>query len=658
MMATCTLSDLENTLQSLSFKTPIPQFPSSAPLDRPVDLIRIYLADLLHAIIECEQTAAYSSIGLSTDPNHGDLTVTMPRLVPGAKGARAAEVANDILTRFIPNPLFGLPFLDGISLRFFLKLGELPRIFIPYILERTSHYGLPHEKIAKKVLVEFSSPNISSDFQAKHLRSTILGSFISKLYASMGCTVTKINYLGDWGKDIALLGVGWEKFGSAEEFEKDPASHLLEVYHKIHEMFLPEQLESKKARDEAKKNGQDEAEVTAEIEGKGLFAERNAFFKRMEDGDAEALALAKKIRDVNIANYTKFYARLGLDFDEYSGESQVNHDIITEIEQILKDKGISEESGGACIINMKKLGAKSGTERVRDRTGSSTYFVRYLATVLERSRKHDFDKMIFVAADRSGLFGHMVKVFEAMDMAELAAKLEHVQFNDASHMAEKLGQGYQPQGILDQCETAVSEALQADEEKAKLLATPGIGGKSLGITALLAQELSTKRGTEHAFDVPAMASFKSGTGLDFQYQYAKLCAILREHPYSADTKDEELKTLDDEEHTSLLLTLGQYPELLQASYQSHEPSAIMSYLHTVVDKLSDCMEDEDEDEEGKEDDGGEDQEDMIEPSDKVSRAQSALYEVTRIVLENAMTLLGLDPVASTQPPRADTPLAA
>lgn len=98
-MATCTLSDLENTLQSLSFKTPIPQFPSSAPLDRPVDLIRIYLADLLHAIIECEQTAAYSSIGLSTDPNHGDLTVTMPRLVPGAKGARAAEVANDILTR-------------------------------------------------------------------------------------------------------------------------------------------------------------------------------------------------------------------------------------------------------------------------------------------------------------------------------------------------------------------------------------------------------------------------------------------------------------------------------------------------------------------------------------------------------------------------------
>lgn len=471
----------------------------------------------------------------------------------------------------------------------------------------------------------------------------------------MGCTVTKINYLGDWGKDIALLGVGWEKFGSKEEFEKDPASHLLEVYHKIHELFLPEQLESKKARDEAKKNGQDEAEVTAEIEGKGLFAERNAFFKRMEDGDEQALALAKKIRDVNIANYTKFYARLGLDFDEYSGESQVNHDIITEIEQILKDKGISEESGGACIINMKKWGAKSGTERVRDRTGSSTYFVRYLATVLERSRKQQFDKMIFVAADRSGLFAHMVKVFEAMGMSELAAKLEHVQFNDTSHMAEKLGQGYQPHGILDQCEQAVSEVLQSEEEKAKMLAQPGLGEKSLGVTALLAQELSTKRGTEHAFDIPAMASFKPGTGLDFQYHYAKLCSILREHPYSADTKDEEYKSLDGEEHTSLLLTLGQYPEVLQVAYQSHEPSAIMSYLHTVVDKLSDYM---DIEEEGEGEDAGDDQEDMIEPPEKVSRAQRALYEATRIVMENAMNVLGLDPVASTQPPRADTPLAA
>lgn len=504
-----------------------------------------------------------------------------------------------------------------------------------------------------KVIVEFSSPNIAADFQGRHLRSTIIGSFISSLYSYLGWEVKKINYLGDWGKDIALLGVGWEKYGSEEEFEKDPASHLLEVYHKIHELFLPEQIESKKARDEAKRNGQDAAEATAEIEGKGLFAERNDFFRRMEEGDEKTLALARRIRGVNIANYSNFYGRLGIDFDEYSGESQVNHDIVLEIEQLLKDKGISEESSGACIINMKKLGARSGTERVRDRTGSSTYFMRYLATILERSRKSEVDKMIFVAADRTGHFDHIIKVFEAMGMTGLAAKLEHIQFNDTSHMAEKLGQGYQPHEILDQCESTISEVLQADQEKAEQLGPPELVAKPLGITALLAQELSTKRSTEHAFDIPGMASFKPGTGLELQFQYAKLCCILEGHPYSKDTTAEEYQSLDGEEHIGLLLALGQFPEVVQAAFQSHEPSVIMSYLQTVVAKLSGCLADMDEVEE----DGDDGQEDMIRPKGKISHAQSALYEATRIVMENAMRLLGLDPVANTHP-RGDTPLAA
>src|ERR1700712_4576800 len=118
----------------------------------------------------------------------------------------------------------------------------------------------------------------------------------------MGWDVVKINYLGDWGKPIGLLGVGWEKYGSEELFQADPVGHLFDIYHKIYEEFLPEQVASKKARDEGKD--------PAEIESKGLFAERNAFFKRMEEGEERALALSKRVRDVSIENYTKLYARL------------------------------------------------------------------------------------------------------------------------------------------------------------------------------------------------------------------------------------------------------------------------------------------------------------------------------------------------------------
>jgi arginyl-tRNA synthetase len=561
--------------------------------------------------------------------------------------------------------------VDGIHLRLCIKAGALPRIFLPFINERKATYGIESnnesaapatEASQKKVAVEFSSPNIASDFQAKHLRSTIIGAFVSNMYELMGWEVAKVNYLGDWGKDIALLGVGWEKFGSEEEFEKDPVSHLLDVYHKIHDLFLPEQNASRKARDEAKKNNLDELEATAEIEGKGIFAERNAFFKRLEDGDEQAVALFKRIRDININNYTKFYSRLGVRFDEYSGESQVSHDVIAEVEQALKDKGISEESGGAWVIDMRQHGARSGTAIVRDRTGSSTYFLRYLASVLERSRKENFDKIIFVAADRTGHFSRLFKVFEALGMSDLAGKLEHIQLNDVSHMAEKLGPGYQPHEILDRCESSMRDVLTNNEAKSKVIGNSEEVAKALGITALIAQEVSTKRISDHAFDISSMTTFKTGTGPDLQYQYARLCSLLKDHPFNADITDEEYGTLTEEVHTGLLLTLGQYPEILHATQKSMEPLGIMTYLHTVIDRLSDCL-DEDE-----EDPGAEVEEGIPGPSGgmqsheteekTVTPAQSALYEATRIVLENGMKLLGLTPIANLHLDRADTPIAS
>jgi arginyl-tRNA synthetase len=171
------------------------------------------------------------------------------------------------------------------------KPQALPRLLIPYIQERKDGYGcdishglrdaaLP-DLGRKKLVVDFSSPNIASEFQGKHLRSTIIGSFITNLYESMGWDVSKINYLGDWGKPIGLLGAGWERFGSEELFEADPIGHLLDVYHKINEEFIPAQLESKKIRDA----GGD----PAEFESTGVFAERNAFFKRMEDREEKAI---------------------------------------------------------------------------------------------------------------------------------------------------------------------------------------------------------------------------------------------------------------------------------------------------------------------------------------------------------------------------------
>jgi len=296
------------------------------------------------------------------------------------------------------------------------KPQTLPCLLLPYINDRKNKYGTDvsagllnpssPELGPKKLLLEFSSPNIASEFHGKHLRSTILGAYIGNLYESMGWEVVRMNYLGDWGKPIGLLGVGWEKFGSEELFQADAAAHLLDVYNQINNLFVPEQAASRKARDDG--------EDTAEIEARGLFAERNTYCRRLEEGEETAMAFWKRVRDISIENYTNFYSQLGISFDEYSGESQVDPKTMVEVEDILRSKGLVEESGGAWTINLKKHAKKSGTAIIRDRTGSTTYLLRDLAAVLERSRKYSFDKMIYVvAADQHTVhFSRLFKISE------------------------------------------------------------------------------------------------------------------------------------------------------------------------------------------------------------------------------------------------------
>ncbi len=169
----------------------------------------------------------------------------------------------------------------------------------------------------KKILVEFSSPNIARDFTAAHLRSTILGAFVANLYEAMGWDVVRINYLGDWGKHLGLLGLGWQKYGSEEILNEqtDQFKYIHDLYTKMEDELQPEQ--------EARKKARDDRQDTVVLETQGLFAERDVNFKRMEDGEPDAIALWKTLRDISIEYYVEAYARLNITFDEYSGESQV-----------------------------------------------------------------------------------------------------------------------------------------------------------------------------------------------------------------------------------------------------------------------------------------------------------------------------------------------
>ncbi|KAL5121913.1 hypothetical protein ACEQ8H_000129 [Pleosporales sp. CAS-2024a] len=559
----------------------------------PLDICRTELTLVLKGIVNCSEEDIQKSIQWPNNIYNGDLAVVLPKLQAGTK---ADKLAGEIMDQ-------------------------------PSVTEGRQN----------SIVVEFSRPKITSEFQGKDLRSTIIGSFISRLYELNGWNVKRLSYLGDWGKQIALLYVGWTRFGSQEAFDANPVEHLLQVYHQIDDLFQPEQAASRLARDVAAKQGKDGDEAQAQIESRGIFAQRNAAFKQLEEGDKDIRAFQLKVRAVMVQDYTGLYERLGVRFDDYSGESQIHSETMAEIEQMLKEKHISEESSGAWMVDMTKLGAKAGHAIIRDRGGSSTYLLRDLAAAFERFRKYRFHKMIYVvASDNSVQFTQMFKILEALDQ-DLASKMKHIKFNEVSRISSLLGTGYRSQAVIERCEEAMARLSEVNVEKAALLGNSREMTQKVAVSALLVQELSTRTSAVHSFDTGSMATFKQGSGPDLQYWYAKVVPVLSGHTVTTVLPDEKFDALADEEKENLLRTLAQYPEVVSATSTSLEASGIVAYLDSLTELLSDCLDEED----------GEVQ---------ITPGFATLLEATRIVLANSMALLGLEPVKGPQG-RADTPVS-
>ena len=468
----------------------------------------------------------------------------------------------------------------------------------------------------KKLVIEFSSPNIVSELESKHVRSTILGACIANLYENMGWDVVRINYLGDWGMQMGLLGVGWEKFGSEEEFHADPVRHMFSIYSKIDKVFQSEVVARKVA-------SEDGLEPHYSFETQGLFAERNTFFKRIQDGDEEVLALWKRFRDVAIEHYSKLYARLNISFDEYSGESQVSLESMGEVEEMLKRKGISEESNGSWIVDLQKHRVKGGgIVTIRSRNQKRTYLLRDLAAVLDRSRRYSFDRMIYVVADdHYEHFRRLFYILELLNMHDVAHKLEHVRFNKGRQMGHENTSG----DIFDQCLNSMHESLVANPDKAALLHDSEYPVADLGISALVAQELSVKRGTDYHFDFLKMALFEGATGPNLQYWYSRLCSMLKATSFDLSIFSDEDFTCVEEEF-ELLRVLALYPSITSSAYQFLDPSIVLHYLVQITGQLSFCIENN---------------KSLEEPI--ATPARAALFESTRQVLENGMKLLGIMP---------------
>jgi arginyl-tRNA synthetase len=659
-----------------------------------VDIYRAVIIEHVHKITGVEYPIINNAVQWTQDLKNGDLMLPVPAL--RLKGKKPDELAKEIVETF-DSPLFEKPTVEKTFVRFFFKVGPLATFVIPTIHKRKSEYGFnsnlgledpsnPQSR-KKKVIVEYSSPNIAKEFHTGHLRSTIIGGFLIKMYKLAGWDTLSMNYLGDWGKQYGVLSEGFEKYGSEEELVNDPVKHLNDVYVKINRDSSEEQKTAKELTEAKEKleklknppkpmkpaKGKDaeappaalwtdeqeaqlqeaiaklEAEQQRLVDLPSIDEKARRFFKRMSDGDSEALKNYARFRQLSIDAYIKMYARLNIEFDEYSGESTVKEEDMEKAATILADKGISEESKGAVIVDLAKHGAPTlGKTLVKKRDGTSLYLTRDIAANYERYEKHKFDLMVYVIANQQDV--HVKQFFKILDLmgppySDVVAKCQHVSFGmvkdpKGQTMSTRKGTVVSLADSLDSCKDFMHDVMRKNKEKYEQVEDPEGTADILAISAIMVQDYSGKMINGYNFDMEKMTSFEGDTGPYLQYSHARLCSMKRK----ADVPESAFATADfslitAKEGVQLIRSLAQWPDVFLNTYKTNEPITVLVYLFKMTHMLSSCYDALD-----RANGNAKTLSVMYAESPEKKVALMAMYEAARIVLNNGMKLLGLSPV--------------
>ncbi|KAG1049101.1 hypothetical protein G6F43_008554 [Rhizopus delemar] len=584
------LSSASNTTESIPELPAAGSDPSTNPLDNFKNLIAVQIASLGNL----DPVFVYQAIDLPRSLENGDFAIALPRLrLKGNPAAIAKEWAN----AFVVNDYITEASSAGPFLNFRINKTILTKLTLNMLSQMGEHYGDNKSGNGKTVIVEFSSPNIAKPFHAGHLRSTIIGAFIYNVYKANGWKAISMNYLGDWGKQYGLLAVGFAKYGSEEALLADPIKHLYDVYVQI--------------------NRDAEAEPT-------IHDEARSYFKKMEDGDEEALALWRRFRDLSIVKYRDIYGRLNIHFDVYSGESQVAEGMQRAM-QMLRERELVEESEGALIIDMEKY--KLGKTVVQKKDGTTLYLTRDIGAAMERQEKYKFDKMIYVVASQQDL--HLKQLFKTMELMQFdwANKLEHVNFGMVMGMSTRKGTVVFLEDILEEAKETMHEVMRKNETKYAEIDEPERVADEIGISAVKIQDNSARRIKNYDFNMERMCTFEGDTGPYIQYAHARLFSIERRSGIEVN-HNADLSLLTEPQAIDLIRTISQYPDLVKSLLNGYEPCNVVTYAFKLSHDISACFEN------------------LwvrgAEPA--VADARLLMYWSARTTLGNAMRMLGLRPL--------------
>ncbi len=450
----------------------------------------------------------------------------------------------------------------GPYVNFYIDRGFYAVNTVGGVLKDKDSYGKADEGKGKKVIIEYSSPNIAKPFHVGHAFTTIIGNSLSKIYTKLGYDVVRMNHLGDYGTQFGKLITAYRLWGDDEALNKDAITELLRIYVKFHE----EEKNDPSLTDTAREN-----------------------FKRLEDGCEEEVALWKKFRDMSLVVFEKLYKRLGVEFDNYNGESYYAK-MADDVANMLKEKGLLVESEGAQVVDLEEYGVPPCIILKSD--GTTIYATRDIAAIMYRHEKYNFDKNIYVVGTPQAL--HFKQVFSVMKKAgyDYADNCVHVGFGLVKFKNMKFstrdGNIVLLEDLLNEAVAKTREVI-AENSKARgqdmTEAEIDEIAEKVGIGAVIYTYVKSGRERDIVFSWEEMLDFEGDTAPYLMYTYARTKSILRkakEQGFEPSSDEEILKLLSSDEEYSVVRSIADFPDSIKKAAASNEPFMISRQIALVA----------------------------------------------------------------------------
>lgn len=531
------------------------------------------------------------------NPEMGDYAFPCFRLAKILKKA-PQEIANEIKEKIE----LGIEITDvknaGGYLNFYMNKVLLAQTVLTEINEKQEKYGSSTIGNGQTILVEYSSPNIAKPFHIGHLRNTIIGGSLYKIYQFLGYHTVGINHLGDYGTQFAKLIEGYKRWGNEYNLDENPIEALTQIYVRISDLC---------------KEDENVLEICREN------------FKKLENGDPYCLDLWTKFRKLSLKEFQKIYDLLDVSFDSWNGES-FYIDQIPEMEKRLEKAGVITESEGAKIVDLEDQNL--GVCMIRKADGTTIYATRDLAAILYRAQEYDFDKCLYVVAYEQNL--HFKQIFEVAKFLGIPEKcvngLEHVRYGmtrlSTGKMSTREGTAVKVDDLLKE---SISRVQKIIEEKNPEMENKEQEAQKIGIGAVVFSNLYNNIIKDQVFDWETALNFNGETGPYVQYIYVRTNSVLEKAEVVPDLKKVDFELLTDPESMKVISVLYQFEDILKAVVNKNEPSVLARYLIDLSQSYSNFYN------ENK----------IISEDEKLTEARLCLNQSVGMVLKIGAKLLGM-----------------